>query len=62
MIEIKQTSEKQYEVYDQTGTLRGLIVESVGFWVVQLGYNTAKACESYDRAVFLAKEHCECQE
>lgn len=60
MIEIKQTSEKEYQVFDQTGELRGMIVESVGFWVVQLGYNTPKACESYERAVFLAKEYCGC--
>jgi len=62
MIEIKQTSPKEFEVIDQAGSLRGLIMESVGFWVVQLGTNTPKACESYERAVTLAKEYCNCQE
>lgn len=60
MIEIKQTSPKDYEVIDQTGSVRGLITESIGFWVVQLGQNTPKACESYERCVTLAKEFCNC--
>lgn len=60
MIDIKQTSPKEFEVFDQTGSLRGLIIESVGFWVVQLGTNTPKACESYERCVTLAKEYCNC--
>ncbi len=59
MIEIKQTSPKEFQVIDQAGFVRGLIVESVGFWVVQMGDNTPKACESYDRAVVLAREFCE---
>lgn len=59
MIEIKQTSPKEFQVIDQAGFVRGIIVESVGFWVVQMGDNTPKACESYDRAVVLAREHCE---
>jgi len=61
MIEIKQTSPKEFQITDQTGSVRGLIVESIGFWVVQLDNNTPKACESYERAVTLAKEHCNCQ-
>jgi hypothetical protein len=60
MIEIKQTSPKEFQVIDQSGEVRGLIQESIGFWVVHLGYNTPKACESYERAVFLAKEFCNC--
>ncbi len=60
MIEIKQTSPKEFQVIDHAGFIRGLIMESVGFWVVQLGDNTPKACESYERAVVLAKEYCNC--
>lgn len=59
MIEIKQTGPKEFQVIDQAGFVRGVILESVGFWVIQIGDNTPKACESYDRAVTLAHEHFE---
>jgi hypothetical protein len=58
MVEIKQTSPKEFQVIDQNGTVQGSITESIGFWVVHLGTNTPKACESYERAVFLANEYC----
>lgn len=60
MIEVKQTGPKEFEVFDQAGTLQGAIVEGPGFWIVSLGSHTSKACESYERAVFLAKEYCGC--
>lgn len=60
MIEIKRINVKEFQVFDQAGNPCGVITESVGFWVVQLGNNTPKACESYERAVILAKEYCGC--
>lgn len=60
MIEIRKINPKEFEVIDQAGALRGRIIESIGFWVVHLGHNTPKACESYERCVVLAKEHCGC--
>ncbi len=60
MIEIQQTSPKEFNVIDHAGFVRGKIIESIGFWVVQIDENTPKACESYDRAVVLAKEYLGC--
>ncbi len=60
MINITKISPKQFEVTTQDGELVGSITESIGFWVVQLGNNTPKACESYERAVVLAEQHCNC--
>lgn len=60
MIDINQTGPKEFHVIDQSGNLCGLIIESIGFWVVQLGTNTPKACESYERAATLAREYCNC--
>lgn len=60
MIRITQTNPKQFEVTTHDGELVGSISESIGFWVVQLGHNTPKACESYERAVVLAEQHCQC--
>lgn len=59
MISITKISPKQFEV-THDGELVGSISESIGFWVVQLGHNTPKACESYERAVVLAEQHCNC--
>ncbi len=59
MIEIKQTGPKEFQIIDQAGFIRGTILESVGFWVVQVGENTPVACESYERAVAIAHERCD---